>query len=99
MEIRTGILKLPKGRRKSDLERGFADALSVTLHDRILPFDLAAAEATAEYVEQLRRSGYSIETVDAQIAGTVIACRARLATRNTSHFPELAVATLNPWTD
>ena len=44
-EARFGFALLPKGRRRTMLEEGFAKLLEVELENRVLAFDAAAAAA------------------------------------------------------
>lgn len=96
-EIWLGFHLLYAGTRRSRLEREFSRVLSLLGH-RILPFDAAAAEATAELQARRSRSGRSVDLQDAQIAGIAVARRAQVATRNVRHFEDAGVPVLNPWT-
>ncbi len=81
-EIRSGIERLPEGRRRLFLQAAFDRVLADKLQGRILPFDHAAAdEAGRREADRLRR-GFTDDVRDIQIAGIVIARRATLATRN-----------------
>lgn len=73
------------------------DAVITELVERVLPFDTAAAEASA--IEAARRitAGITIETLDTQIGGICIARRATLATRNIRHFDDLGIPLIDPW--
>jgi len=98
-ELRVGIAVMPDGRRRATLE-GMADRIiGEILERRILPFDAAAAEASAALAALRRRQGTPGELRDTMIAGIAIARRATLATRNTRHFADLPVPVVNPWAD
>lgn len=67
------------------------------LDQRVLPFDIAAAEQAATLMAVRNKRGQPVELRDAMIAGIVLAQRASLATRNTTHFADAAVPLINPW--
>lgn len=96
-EIRTGIELLPHGRRRLRLEESFVRLLSVALEGRVLPFDVAAAQAAGERGARRQQSGFTDDPRDTQIAGIVLARQATLATRNTRDFPDLGARVINPW--
>ncbi len=96
-EIRFGIENLAGGRRRHQLEEFFNQALEEDLEGRVLPFDLAAARASASIAAQQRKIGRPVEIRDLQIAGIALACKATLATRNTRHFQGLGIHLINPW--
>ena len=99
LEIRFGLAVMPLGRRRAGLQREFEATLAETLEGRIMPFDSAAAEATANLMAARRQSGRAGGLNDSMIAGIAIARHATLATRNTRHFADLPVSVVNPWTD
>ena len=96
-EIRTGILRLPPGRKRDHLTATAHQIFTQTLAGRILPFDEDAAEAYAHLVSKRLQQGRPIETFDAQIAAIAIQYQATLITRNIKHFLECGVPLLNPW--
>ena len=96
-EIRFGLDLLPPRRRRRGLEDAFRTILDEDLDGRILPFDQAAAEASATISAHRRRAGRPVEIRDVQIAGIVAARKARLATRNVRHFDGLNIALIDPW--
>lgn len=99
MEIRSGLLFMPHGRRRQALTEGFDQLLAGFLKGHILPFGVEAAEEAARIDHIQQRRGQSIGSGDIQIAGTVRANRATLATRNTRDFSDLDIVLINPWTD
>ena len=96
-ECRLGLALLPLGKRRSALEAAFAELLSQDLENRVLPFDVAAAEQAASLAATRQRAGKSVDIRDTQIAGIAQARRATLATRNVRHFSGLKVTVVNPW--
>jgi hypothetical protein len=96
-EARFGLALLPKGRRRRTLEAAFDKLMVEDLEGRVLDFDQPAAEAAAMLAAERQRDGQSIDMRDTQIAGIVLARRAKLATRNVRHFSDLNVEVINPW--
>ncbi|MFI4888980.1 MAG: type II toxin-antitoxin system VapC family toxin [Steroidobacterales bacterium] len=97
-EARFGLALLPpEGRRRQRLEAAFDQLMNDDLEERVLDFDRPAAEAAASLAAQRQRSGHSIDMRDTQIAGIVLARRAKLATRNVRHFSDLSIEIINPW--
>jgi hypothetical protein len=97
-EVRLGLELLAAGRRRRQLEEGFAKALEEDFENRILPFDQAAAQAAGVIAAERRRAGRPVEIRDVQIAGIVSARKATLATRNTRHFEGCGLGLVDPWT-
>ena len=97
LEIRTGIELLSPSRRRQHLESTFDQLLEDDLEGRVLPFDVAAAEASGRMVAHQQRAGTPVEIRDAEIAGIALSRRATVATGNTRHFEELGVRLVNPW--
>ncbi len=98
-EIDFGIQLAPEGKRKVQLAEIFQSLIRERLSNRILPYDTAAARATAELAARRQRAGLSKDLPDTMIAGIVIAKRATLATRNISDFSDLPGPVVNPWGD
>jgi predicted nucleic acid-binding protein len=96
-EARLGLALLPKGRRRQALEAAFDKLMVQDLEGRVLDFDQPAAEAAALLAARRQRDGLSIDMRDTQIAGIVVARRAKFATRNVRHFSDLNVEVINPW--
>ncbi len=96
-EAQFGLALLRNGRRRQALELAFEHLLAEDLEERILDFDRPAAEAAAALAAERQRNGRIVDMRDTQIAGTVIARRATLATRNVNHFADLTAEVVNPW--
>jgi predicted nucleic acid-binding protein len=96
-EARLGLALLPAGRRRKVLEAAFNQLLLEDLEGRVLDFDRPSAEAAAALAAERQRKGRAVDIRDTQIAGIVIARRAKLATRNIKHFSDLKVEVVNPW--
>jgi len=96
-EIRFGLEILAKGRRRKALEDAFSRALHEDFDGRVLPFDDAAAQASAVIAARQREAGRPVEIRDVEIAGIAVARRAALATRNTRYFDGAGIALIDPW--
>jgi toxin FitB len=98
MEIRYGLQVMPAGQRRERMAKELAAVLSEEIEERCAPFDVAAAQQAADLMSARRARGRSVDFRDTMIAGIALANRATLATRNTSHFADLSVPVVNPWT-
>jgi toxin FitB len=96
-ELRYGIARLPRGRRRTDL----ADRVRATIEEdfagRILPFGDEAAVHYADIVVDRERRGAVIGMADAQIAAICRTYTADLATRNTKDFANTGIDLIDPW--
>ena len=97
LEIRFGLQILPAGKRRVALMQAFEAVLLDKIEQRIAPFDLAAAQHAGDLMAARQRKGRPGDLRDVMLAGIVLAHHATLATRNTRHFDDLAVAVVNPW--
>ena len=97
-ETRFGLALLPRGRRRSGLERAFDRVLTEDLANRVLDFDSAAATVAVTLAADRQRAGRVADFRDTLIAGIAQARRATLATRNIRHFEGLDVPVVDPWT-
>ena len=88
---------MPLGKRRARLIRAFETVLEDKIERRIAPFDAAAALEAGDLMAARYKKGRPGDLRDTMIAGIVLACRARLATRNTSHFDDLSVQVVSPW--
>jgi len=97
LEIRFGLQVMPLGRRRANLLRAFEILLSDKIEGRIAAFDAAAARLAADLMALRHQQGRSGDLRDTMIAGIALARKAALATRNTSHFADLEIPIVNPW--
>jgi hypothetical protein len=96
-EIQFGLQIMAVGKRREALlgEIGF---FLERIEHRVAAFDAAAAHHAADLMASRQKRGRSVELRDTMIAGIVLARRATLATRNTSHFSDMAATVIDPWT-
>ncbi|HIJ26241.1 MAG TPA: type II toxin-antitoxin system VapC family toxin [Gammaproteobacteria bacterium] len=96
-EILQGVMLLPDGKRKQQLIKNAKQMLQM-FEQRILPFDIRAAEIYAEVVVERQLQGRPIHFQDAQIAAITIEYNCAIATRNVSDFEEIErLKVINPW--
>ena len=97
LEIRYGLQILPIGKRGSALLQAFERVLVEKIESRVASFDTAAAQQAGDLMAARHTKGRPGELRDTMIAGIVLASHAKLATRNASHFADLSVPVVNPW--
>src|SRR5437588_6488136 len=68
-EIRSGLMFMSEGRRRTERERAFVEIVDTDLEGRVLSFDRPAAEQAAQLTAARRAVGRSKETRDTMIAG------------------------------
>ena len=95
-EIRFGLARLPDGRRKSDLTRR-ADHLFDDISERVLVFEVRAADFYGQLVASRQGAGHSLSVPDAIIASITAVNRASLATRNARDFDGCGIEVVNPY--
>ena len=93
-ELRFGILILPKGRKRTSLERWF-DAGVGRLH--CLPWDADTGLKWAELLARLRTTGKAMPIKDSLIAATAAVHGLEVATRNRADFENAAVRVVDPF--
>lgn len=63
----------------------------------VLPLDLEASERASELLADLTSTGEQIDFRDALIAGTALANRLPIVTRNKEHFARIKSLKVEPW--
>ena len=96
-EARFGLALLPRGRRRSGLERAFDRVLAEDLSNRVLTLDEMAATTAGQLAADRRRVGRIVDLRDTLIAGIAQSHRATIATLKTRHFEGLDVPVVDPW--
>jgi len=94
-ELRSGILMLPPGTRRTRLEQWFADG---ALHLVCIPWDAQTGLRWAELVVHLRASGQSMPVKDSLIAATALLHDLTVVTRNVTDFQKAGVRLIDPFT-
>jgi toxin FitB len=93
-ELRFGILVLPKGKKRTELEDWF-DAGVGRLE--CLPWDAETGLKWAELLARLRKTGATMPIKDSLIAATAIVHDLPIATRNRMDFAKAGVHVLDPF--
>jgi len=93
-ELRFGILILPKGKKRTALERWF-DGGAGRLH--CLSWDAETGLKWAELLVHLRKAGKAMPIKDSLIAATAIVHGLTVATRNRAAFAKADVHIVDPF--
>ena len=94
-EVRFGILLLPKGKRRTRLERWFEAGVQRL---QCLPWEAETGLRWAELLALLRASGRAMPIKDSIIAATALAYNLTIATRNRTDFEQAGVKIVDPFT-
>jgi predicted nucleic acid-binding protein len=98
-ELLLGIESLPAGRRRKVLASALDKQIVALFGERIVPFDVGAAQSFGKIVTTARRRGHLISVPDAQIAAIAATRRFSVATRDETPFRAAGIAVINPWTE
>ena len=93
-ELRFGIPILPKGRKRTALERWF-NAGAGRLH--CVPWDAETGLKWAELLARLRAAGKAMPVEDSLVAATAIVHGLAVATRNRGDFVNTGVRIVDPF--
>ncbi len=96
-EVQFGILRMPRGKKRQNIETRFVQFLSSGGGLLVLPFDETTASAFAYCACKREKAGLHLDTPDLMIAAIARTADACIATRNTSDFEETGIETVNPW--
>lgn len=94
-EIDFGILLLPRGKRRSRLERWFNEGVQ---RIRCLPWEAATGLRWAGLLAELRTKGRSMPIKDSLIAATALTHGLTVVTRNRVDFAAAGVDIVDPFT-
>lgn len=97
-ELRRGVERLPKGKRRTLLDAWLADDLLQRFETRILDITTAVAQEWGAISARAERSGRSMAVMDAFRAATARVHGLTLVTRNEADFGAAGVDVFNPWT-
>ena len=95
-ELRFGILILPKGRKRTALERWFEAGVE-RLH--CLAWDAGTGLKWAELLARLRATGKAMPIKDSFIAATALAHGLAVVTRNRADFANAGVRIVDPFVE
>lgn len=94
-ELQFGVRRLPRGKRRTTLERFLEDVVRATLP--ILAYDARAAEWHAEERARLERAGRNPPFVDGQIAAIAVTSALALVTANPADFKSFKGLQVQNW--
>ena len=98
-EIRHGIAKLERT-GAADRAARLGDWLELVLHlygDRVIPFDIEAANVAGPLMDKARATGQSPGFADLAVAATADSRNLTVLTRNLRHFEPLNVRAMSPF--
>ena len=95
-EIQYGIERLAVGRMRNSLQHWF-DGLTVQFAERIFATDEPVWRTFGRLKASVEAIGRPQEDLDLLIAAVATVNRLTLVTRNTKHFLDTGIPTLNPW--
>ena len=92
-EIRFGVLLLPRGRRRSRLQRWFEDGVQ---RMQCIPWEAATGLRWAQLLATLRAEGRAMPIKDSFIAATALAHDLAVVTLNRRDFDAAGVVIVDP---
>lgn len=95
-ELKFGILRLPKGRKRTALE-GWFERVVGRVH--CLPWEANTGLQWAELLARLRTAGKAMPIKDSLIAATAVVHGLVVATRNRADFANAGVRLVDPFID
>ena len=95
-ELRFGVLRIADGKRRNELAVKVNQVLDL-FRDRMLIFDVEAAEHLAQILAVTEKLGRKIPAPDAYLAAIARARGFAVATRDVEHFRDTRVTVINPW--
>ena len=96
-ELRYGIERMPRGRRRNRLDQWLAVELTDRFMGRIIPIDDEVALACGHILAEREAMGRPMEVMDAFIAATARSIGLSLVTRNEADFAGTVADIVNPW--
>lgn len=96
-EITKGIEKLPKSKRKQELETWLKEDLLIRFEGKIVSLDVDVLVAWGILTGRLEASGRILPAIDSLIAATVLSHEFKLITRNVDDFTGADIEIINPW--
>jgi predicted nucleic acid-binding protein len=96
-ELKRGIEKLPKSKRKERLDQWLREDLLVRFQKHLIPIDTDTMLLWGTLNARLEALGRPMSAIDALLAATVLQYQYTLVTRNTDHFENAGILLINPW--
>jgi len=95
-ELRRGIERLPKGRRRQALTEWLTRICEI-MKGRVLSFNTSVAHVWGQLKAKWDAQGQVVPSLDSQIAATAVRHGLTLVTRDEKHFNATGVRVLNPF--
>ena len=98
-EIHGGIAKMERTGAKAKAQK-ISEWLELVLHlyrDRVLPFDIEAAQMAGKFLDMARAKGHSSGFADLAIGSIASSRSLTLLTRNMKDFAPLSIDVVNPF--
>ncbi|MEJ2055673.1 MAG: type II toxin-antitoxin system VapC family toxin [Calditrichaceae bacterium] len=96
-ELHKGIEKLPDSKKKSLLHNWISIDLRTRFENRIIVFDIKAAELWGSIQSKTELSGTPMSLIDGLICSIAMSNEMTLVTRNTKDMKASGAPLLNPW--
>lgn len=96
-EITKGIERLPKSKRKTELQAWLKEDLLIRFDGRLVSLDADVLIEWGKLTAEFELKGKTIPVIDSLIAATVLAHQFTLVTRNVDDFEGAGVEIVNPW--
>ncbi|MCP5244130.1 MAG: type II toxin-antitoxin system VapC family toxin [Burkholderiales bacterium] len=96
-EIQRGLMRLPTGKRRTQLTTSFEAFVTEAFNGRIFSFDEEAAYHYGQIAAQCEMQGINTDAVDLMIAAIAKTHQAAIATRNVKDFNGCGIEIINPW--
>ena len=98
-EVSLGLMRLPEGKRRKDLEARFRRIIETGFGGRVLAFDEAAAVEYGRIMSARYAEGRPLSVLDGEIAAIAKAKGAAIATRNTRDFESCGLDLVDPFAE
>jgi toxin FitB len=99
MELWSGALRLPMGKRRQQLEEKITLICEGIYFDRTLILDEGSAKLSGKYMADQFMKGLKPSVADCQIAAIAFINNFKVATRDTKDFDHEGLKVINPWED
>lgn len=96
-EITKGIERLPKSKRKHELETWLKEDLLIRFEGKIVSLDVDVLVTWGILTGRLETTGRILPAIDSLIAATVLYHQFKLVTRNVDDFTGTGIEIINPW--
>ena len=96
-ELRFGVSWMQRGRRRDRLDGWLRSELPSRFEGRIVPVDIAIADAWGVIQARSKKIGRSLGVMDGLIAATAETYGMTVVTRDTADLAAVGITLLNPW--